>query len=413
MLPTATLLADLRRRAFAPSAGPPRIGVEAEFLLLDADTRLPVPLHAASGTASLPLLRRFAREAGWTEEDTGYGAPRWHHRRIGVLSYEPGGQIELSSVPFHSATALLAALRSILLPLRRMAAEAGIEMLGAGIDPFNPLERAPLLLHGERYRRMDAYLSRRGPAGPRMMRQTASLQVNLDWGPEEEAWLRWRVLNAAAPHLLAIFANSPRYAGDATGHASFRAAQWRALDPARTGVLRCGPDAAAEYLEWALRAPAILLPGGGSQPRPFGEETGRREVGLADWHAHLSTLFPEVRPKGHLELRTLDAVEPEHFAAAVALLAGLLYAPGSLRAATELLGAPSNVRLARAGEAGLADPLLARTASELWEIALDGCEALGSGFIDGATLEQARDFAERFTRRQRAPADEIRPAALC
>ena len=39
-----------------------------------------------------------------------------------------------------------------------------------------------------------------------MMRQTAAFQVSIDF--DDEPWLRWRVLNAAAPYVVAIFANS-------------------------------------------------------------------------------------------------------------------------------------------------------------------------------------------------------------
>ena len=67
-----------------------------------------------------------------------------------------------------------------------------------------------------------------------MMRQTAAFQVALDL--DDEPWLRWRVLNAAAPYVVAIFANSAIYAAADTGCASARAQVWRALDPARTGL---------------------------------------------------------------------------------------------------------------------------------------------------------------------------------
>lgn len=412
MLTPAALLADLRRRDFAPSHGPPRIGAEAEFLALDIGTRLPVPIVAERGPATLPLLRRLSAEGGWREEPSPSGAPRWRIPARGALSHEPGGQLEFSADPHASIDALLDTLRTVILPLRRAAADAGIALLAAGIDPFNSLERTPLQLHGERYARMDAHFARRGPAGARMMRQTASFQVNLDWGPPEEAWLRWRVLHAAAPYLTAIFANSPCYGGAPTGHRSFRAAQWRALDPARTGVLPCGPDAAAEYLAWALAAPPILLPGSDGVT-PFAEQLAGGVVGLPEWRVHLSTLFPEIRPKGFLEVRSLDAAGPEEWAAALALLSGLVLHPGSLRAAVELLGPPSEARLARAGKIGFADPQFARTAGELWEIAFRGCAALGERWIDAAALEEARTWADAYTRRGRAPADDVPTTALC
>ena len=407
MLSWDDLYADLVRGAFAPSSGPPQIGAEVELLVIDADTRLPVPIRTDAGASSLPLLRAHAAEEAWIERGTAAGVPCWDVPGRGIISYEAGGQLEFSAAPHGSATALLDTLHTVALPLRRRAADAGIELIGIGIDPVNPVERAPLELSGERYTRMAAHFARAGSAGARMMRQTASFQVNLDWGPPSEAWLRWRVLNAAAPALLAGFANSPTYLGAPTGHQSFRAAQWRRLDPARTGVLPCGPDAAGEYLDWALRAPAFLLGPAGAEALPFAAYLGDPRVGLGDWRVHLSTLFPEVRPKGFLEVRALDAVATDWYAAPIVLLSGLLYDPHALRRAVELLGPPDPAKLVRAGEVALADPVLAQTARELWMLGLAGCRALGADWVSPAILERAQEFADRYVLRGISPADDI------
>ncbi|HEX2091237.1 MAG TPA: glutamate-cysteine ligase family protein, partial [Longimicrobiaceae bacterium] len=264
-LPLSALASDLRARAFGMGGGalarPRRIGVEVELIVLAADTHAPVPIPADEGLSSLRLLRRFGARRGWTERFSPYGPPCFVLPDGGVVSFEPGGQIELSAAPSASASALLASVRATVLALRAAAREEGIEILSTGIDPHNPVEEVPLQLRGPRYGRMAEYFAAIGPQGARMMRQTASIQVSLDW--EGETPLRWRVLNAAAPYLVAIFANSPTYAGAPTGHRSIRAHAWRELDTARTGVFRCTGDAAAEYLTFALAAPAILRGGDG------------------------------------------------------------------------------------------------------------------------------------------------------
>ena len=61
---------------------------------------------------------------------------------------------------------------------------------------------------------------------------------------------------------------------------------------------------------------------------------------MEDWHTHLSTLFPEVRPRGYLEVRTVDALPPEWYAAPMALLLGLAYDERSGQDARDLLGDP-------------------------------------------------------------------------
>jgi glutamate--cysteine ligase len=63
---------------------------------------------------------------------------------------------------------------------------------------------------------------------------------------------------------------------------------------------------------------------------------------LADWANHLSTIFPEVRLKRYLEMRGAD-VGPRPFLTALpALFAGLLYEPGALDAAWDVVKAWSS-----------------------------------------------------------------------
>ena len=163
----------------------------------------------------------------------------------------------------------------------------------------------------------------------------------------------------------------------------------------------------AAYLDFALRAPAILLPELDGEHRPFGEWLRHARPTLEEWHDHLTTLFPEVRPRGHLELRSCDAVAPEWYAAPVALAVGLAYDPRALRAAADLLGRPDEILLHRAGRLGLGDPAIRRTAVDLVDLALAGCQALGPACFHPSDLEQARAFFDRYTRRGRSPADDL------
>ncbi len=399
----AELRDDLRIRAFGLGRGgdgpvPGRIGVEVELIALRAGDRKPCPIEGAD-LHSLGFLRAYGGPLGWVSERSPKGTPQFLLPGQGTLTFEPGGQLEFSSEPALSATGALSTLRAVVPPLIAAAGAAGIQLLEAGIDPVNGIEDAPLQLKANRYARMAEYFAGIGPAGARMMRQTAAFHLNLDFGGEN--MLRWRVLNAAAPYLTAIFANSRRYAGELTSAASNRALAWRGLDLARTGVLPAGPVAEDEYLDFALGAPAMLLdPVEGRYPA-FGECWAAERVTLHQWHEHLTTLFPEVRPRGYLEVRCIDAMPFEWYAAPVALLAGLLYDRATLIAADDLLGSPRPDLLGRAASAGLADPDIGRLAPDLFALGLEGAAALGETFLARADLEQAREFAGRFTQRGR------------
>jgi len=391
------LLAELRARAFTPrAAGPPRVGVELELIPVDEATGRRRPLDGPA-PATLSWLRPLAARRGWTERATPKGAPCFQLGRNGAISFEPGGQIEISTRPWGSASVLLARLRAVTSALRAAAARHGVALLASGVDPFNRLEDAPLVVRSARYLRMDRYLAVRGPAGPRMMRQTAAFQVNLDLG--ERPLERWRVLNRLAPWVIAVFANSPRYAGTATGERSYRAGLWRTLDPARTGWFLT-PDADERaYLDFALTAPFLFREDTGGRSLPFADWLERGDVGPAEFAAHLGTLFPEVRPRGYLEVRSADAVEAEWWPALLALLGGIAHHPPALGAAREVLADLDDELLARAGRAGLAEPVIAAAARDLVRIALHGCHALGDAFLAAPDLDAARDILEQRTLR--------------
>jgi glutamate--cysteine ligase len=279
-----------------------------------------------------------------------------------------------------------------------------VQLLSCGIDPRTPIDDVAPQLNAERYRRMLRHFDTIGPSGARMMRQTASFQVCVDGGATPER--TWRVLNALAPYMVAIFANSARYAGRETGHRSFRSHVWRSLDPKRTGLLGLQDDVVDEYVTFALGAPAFLMPDIGDSTATLGDWLARGGVTLEDWRLHLSTLFPEVRPRGYFELRSADVVSPEWYAAPLVFVAGLVYHRPNLEAATDVLGSPDAELLVRAGRDGLADPTLRATAPTLCDMALEGCTALGDEFVEQRDLDRAAEFFDRYTRRGLSPADE-------
>ncbi len=394
------LLDDLHQRAFAGPGGPaspPRIGIEYELL----------PRTPEGGAVSLETMRQWLADygsaLGWTESRTGSGVPRFTVPDFGEVTLEPGGQVELSGQPRQSASGAVDAMRAVAGPMQARAAAEGIGLLAMGMDPALGLEAVPQQLEGRRYRRMAAYFDTLGPAGARMMRQSASVQVNVDC--EAAGFHRWRLLNAAAPYLTAIFANSSVYAGAPTGYRSYRAANWLEVDPLRTGLFPCGEDPVGEYFVFAAEAPDFLL-AEGPDFIPFLSWWDSGVASLADWHAHLSTLFPEIRPRGgYLEVRAIDALPLEWLGVPVVLLAGLLFHPPTFAAAEQLLGAPDPGQLAPAARDGVSAGLRER-AGQLFELGLEGAAALGAPAVLPADLECARSYFLRYTGAGRAPADD-------
>src|SRR5206468_4087785 len=124
----------------------------------------------------------------------------------------------------------------------------------------------------------------------------------------EDALAAWNVANTIAPLLVATFANSPSRAASTLAQRSHRSAIWRALDPSRTAVFAPSTDPVPAYLDFALNADSFLLGDAGAAARSFGAWWSDGAT-TEDFARHLTTLFPDVRPRGeYLELRSVDAL---------------------------------------------------------------------------------------------------------
>ncbi len=357
------------------------LGLEVEFIPQRSTDHSVLPLFGAGGT--LELLRQIAARDGWQERTNDYATPYFQTRSGGLVTFEPGGQIEYSSSTYTNGSALLRDVHAFANELMAQACAAGVSLVTAGLDPFNGPAQAPLQLDSPRYANMARHFAAQGPGGARMMRQTAAVQVNVGLG--DQPLKRWRLLNGLVAPLTALFANSARYAGKDTGFASYRAQTWRETDPARTGVFS-GPNAVDEYLSFALGAAAILPPLADDGFTPFGELLERASE--EDWRAHLTTLFPDVRPKGFFEIRCIDGQPVERYAAVLAMVTGLVCDPSASIDAEVLLPPASNNRVARAGKLGLADYELRSVCEDLVDVAIAGCRRLPR-LLDTSDVDEA------------------------
>ncbi|WP_322936688.1 glutamate-cysteine ligase family protein [Nocardioides bizhenqiangii] len=282
------------------------------------------------------------------------------------VGFEPGGQVELHPGPSETAAAAVAVLRERERAARAALAAVGIHLAAVGLDPWRSPERLGLQLTDHRYRAMDRHFDKIGPAGRRFMRQTAGLQVCVDLRPGVEGVVQWRAANLISPVLAALFANSRVCGGRRLNTDGGRTAVCLATDPARMAYGRLGrsPGLVGEYLRFATTAP------------PLSER-------LADVDAHLTTLFPAVRPRGrYLEVRALDSVPGSDLGPAVALTTALLAVPG---AADEIVSALDGIDVpglwALAAGPGIRHPILNGLAAGLVRIAQAAAADLPSGYL--------------------------------
>lgn len=385
--------------------GPPgRAGIELEYLV-----------HS-EGPAPARHLDREALRKIFDHLD--------HTCLVSRFTVEPGGQVELSSRPGDDLTTVIDSLADDLRVVGGVLAVHGARLVGAGIDPLPPPARHLL---GPRYSAMEEYFDQWGPAGRAMMRSTASVQVNVEAArtgrASEDARRRWDLLHALGPVLSATFATSGRHDGprsDWDGYACLRQGVWLSLDQGRCGEPRILPTESLPdaWTRWVLDAPvAMVRRAEGSWKAPTGLtfrqwlRAGRSAVpdagppSLDDLQYHMTTLFPPVRARGHLEVRYLDAQPGRWWRVPAAVVLALLEddeAHDHALAACE----PYVGHWRTCAREGLADPGVARSSRRLLNLAADSLQR--RGMADLALLT-----AEYLDRRPTDPSDpvseEVRP----
>lgn len=332
----------------------------------------------------------------------------------GTISYEPGGQLEISTACAANLPALLAATRTDLDAATSLIAEAGLTFGTLAMDSLRPPVRS---LHLPRYAAMEDYFNRAGPEGRTMMCSTASLQVCIDAGLDGDgsgsATQRWTRLHQLAPVLVALFANSPLRNGAPTGWRSTRQAVWSGMDPTRCGPVPDSPTPTEAWMQYAMNAFVLCIRNdNGSWDAPPGlrmrqwlRGAGPRPVTLRDLEYHLTTLFPHVRPRGFLELRVIDAQPPGGWEAAAVITTTLIEDQQASDRATEACAPLARLPdpMETAARHAMADPDLAAAGKACVGAALDGLGRLG---IDAASRAAVESFAEQYTWRGRCPADE-------
>lgn len=195
----------------------------------------------------------------------------------GVISFEPGGQLEVSSACAPNLPALMEATRADLATVGTRLADAGLCFGSVALDPDRPAVRS---LEHPRYVSMERHFNSFGSDGRTMMCSTASLQVSLDAGSDAPgptgAAQRWSRLHTLLPVLIAMFANSPFVHGMPSGWRSNRQRTWLAIDATRTAAVPSSAGLGA----LRPRRPGAVHPFTGIL---VGRAAGAEDAGLAPW----------------------------------------------------------------------------------------------------------------------------------
>ena len=310
------------------------------------------------------------------------------------ITIEPGGQLELSGAPLQNVIETAREYDRHMLELKEISSPLGLHWSGLGVFPTGSAEDAPLMPK-PRYRILEKHLRALKGAGLDMMRQTATVQVNLDYLDEDDAMEKLRLGLLLHPIIMALFANAAFVNGEWGPVSSRRSQIWETTSPLRTDLdesLYAVGARFEDYIRWSVRAPMLFIYRNGVYQDCKGllfedflnEGLEEHQPTMGDYALHLSTLFPPVRLKKYLEIRGADMGGRAEVVGLAALYKGLFYSRESLDDCRCLLAdlnysdvMAASRSAARVGLSGrLKERRLLSYATDVIEIARNGLKSL-------------------------------------
>ena len=317
-----------------------KIGVEHEKFILNKNTLKPVSYEEHNGIKN--ILEKLTT-IGWTPlYDDNQKTIIALKRGKEAITLEPGGQIELSGAPLDNIHETCEETTNHLKQLKKIGNELNFILLGMGVEPNQALDEIPWMPK-QRYEIMKKYMTKVGNLGHHMMKRTCTNQVNIDFFSEEDMIEKLRLMFNLESIATAMFANSPFDQGKISKYKSLRSHFWHDTDSDRTGLLPFVFEKGfcfEKYTDYALNVPMYFINRNHKYidmtKYTFKEYLNENfndqddTILLKDWEDHLTTLFPQVRLKQYLEIRSMDACNWDLICSQPAFWIGILYDDGVL-----------------------------------------------------------------------------------
>ena len=299
------------------------IGVELEDFIYDMKGRR-LPVNPGSEYSASDLLKNLID----LQVDDKYKA---------YYSIEPGGQIEWASTPRRSLHDVQIELNSHQTRLNQLFTTNQLETIDLAVEPIYLPSEIDFIDH-KKYKLMHELFLRTGKHGPWMMRNTTSVQVNIDILSKTDAEGMAFLADCLTPFCALMFANGPFMAGKPANNSNHRYNIWNDTDPSRCGNLfdhgiHSEDQLLDKFVNIVLDAPSIFTVSSGNDIKKFDGSLKQwlqalDHSNLLDEHEinnALHQIFTHVRFKKHvLEVRGTDRPPAGFEMAPVAFWVGLL-----------------------------------------------------------------------------------------
>lgn len=311
-------------------------GLELEHFVVDASTCCSLP-YDKGVEVLLERLQPLYGEPIFSTKEKG--------RIIGIMgkeaaiTLEPAAQLEISIAPSSEIAEVERIYNEFIAILNPILEDMGCKLVYAGYHPKSKVDELPLIPK-IRYDYMEKYFATAGTRGKYMMKGTAATQVSIDYSSEEDFSKKFRVANIIGPFLSMMYDNTHIFEGEPFTGKMARTYIWNDVDPARSMVAKGGLDKVPfgfyDYAEYVYDTPPIFIVENGKEKytgsKPASEIFADRAITTEEVEHIIAMVFPDVRLKTSLELRTTDSVPFESAKAYMNLLNSIFYDEANLNA---------------------------------------------------------------------------------
>ncbi len=281
-----------------------RIGVEVESLIYSrAGKRIPV--NPGVDFSATELLNQIKKLSETDDPKPGY-------------TLEPGGQLEWASPPVLSLHELNEVYLTHAERLDHICRDENLTKSDIALEPAQTPDTIGLI-DMEKYHLMHSRFQTTGQHGSWMMKNTTSVQINVDFESESEAEEIAYIADCFQPFGSVLFANSPFIKNAPSGNKNLRYTIWNDTDAARCGSLLdhgiTKPQGLLDkYIDYVMIVPAIFIQDESGDILPFqgtlGDWLRKKEkeqtLTAEDISCALHQIFTHVRFKNVIEIRGAD-----------------------------------------------------------------------------------------------------------
>jgi|GEM_PF-61217 len=304
------------------------LGLELEHFVVDKKTNLSVSFFGKGGVeAILKELAPLYDQKIYSQNHL-IALKREHL----LVSLEPAGQLEVSIGEFYELDKIAEIYNRFLKEISPILNKFNLKLITEGYQPASKAESLDLLPKA-RYRLMDDHFKHSGDMGLYMMRGTAATHVAIDYFSEEDAMAKFRLANILSPLFVFLTDNCKVFEGEINNQKMLRHKIWQGVDEVRCGIVR-GVNSFNDYAKFIYDTPPIFVLEGEDI-----KDTGKTSLAKIMHDGHLSTanaehalsmVFPYVRLKNFLEIRTADSMDFNLALGYVALIKGIFYNQNAL-----------------------------------------------------------------------------------